>query len=314
MFRNIETHSVLYILHQSTNLSQLPESEVVHLIESRFSPSTNLDLKTQVYFPNVVFRSEIEVEIMHDVALYHGFLCLRSVFETILQRYSTDSYECDNTSAIEELLQKVDMINPLTFRLEILENIFSLLFLTRENLHEHISIAYETDDLETIASQSSQSSRTTSFESLASVDSPNSSPWNPTYNTESNSSLRKLMSESASLVDSKQSRMLAHTETSRIISRTDLDREKISTSVADTEKRRMTEDNARKIDFENANELKNLTVHDANGVNVINNEERIVTKHLVKGKTICLILDLLKASLSKIVHLKSDHTVLHGGM
>ena len=119
-------------------------------------------------------------ETQRDVALYHGFCALRSFMEAIMCSHndSEGNIVSDVTKKIQEAQDHMNSIFLVTFRVEVLENVFSLMFVSAGDLSEEMSpTAVESDGLETPESRSLRSSRTTSMESFVSIDGKNISPW-----------------------------------------------------------------------------------------------------------------------------------------
>lgn len=152
--------------------------------------------------------SEIHPEVQRDIFLYHSYCALRNFMEVVTPLVEESSIK-DNLEALREsdkgqsdenlaraasdenseadtqqqmycgrVANKLNagknhlsQVYPLTYRVEILENIFSLLFGTYEDLYEGRAQQNESDDLETMDEDSrslSKSSRAGSWESLAS--------------------------------------------------------------------------------------------------------------------------------------------------
>lgn len=155
--------------------------------------------------------SEIHLEVQRDIFLYHSYCALRNFMEAVTSSVEETSVkdnletvrECaeeqtaktlrsvrsersdgnsdaasQQQSYCEQVANKLNagkqhlaQVYPLTYRVEILENIFSLLFGTYEDLYEGRVQQNESDDLETMDEETrslSKSSRTGSWESLAS--------------------------------------------------------------------------------------------------------------------------------------------------
>lgn len=154
--------------------------------------------------------SEIHPEVQRDIFLYHSYCALRNFMEAITSSVEETSLkdsletvgECAEQTAktlapgrsertkgnpgiasqqqsycgqvaskLNAGKQHLAQVYPLTYRVEILENIFSLLFGTYEDLYEGRVQQNESDDLETMDEETrslSKSSRTGSCESLAS--------------------------------------------------------------------------------------------------------------------------------------------------
>lgn len=296
MFQNLDSHSVLHVLHQSTNLSQLPENEVLEILRTRpvfLSGSSSLSRATAS--PGISSDSEIR----RDVALYHGFCALRAFLEMIVAGYG-ENPGTDVATKIQESRDHVNSIYPITFRVEILENIFSLLFVSSEHLLDEISAAYETDDLETLDSQSLRSSRTASFESFLSFDSRTASPWRPLRTSEQHAS--GSLSPEPSL---KQSPSIDKDRED--IRQSDLS--KVQATSPEGISRRST--SARELNFDDVNDE-----HDLNEMfsqKLKNSKEKLFngTEQNVKGllmnrSMVCQFLDVLKEYLNDVVRLKTE--------
>lgn len=145
--------------------------------------------------------SEIHPEVQRDIFLYHSYCALKNFMEAVTSSVEEtsvrDSLEAVRESAEEQTdktlgpdpvsqqlshcgqvanklnagKQHLAQVYPLTYRVEILEDIFSLLFGTYEDLYEGRVQQNESDDLETMDEETkslSKSSLTGSWESLAS--------------------------------------------------------------------------------------------------------------------------------------------------
>lgn len=153
-------------------------------------------------FPTKGQDSEIHPEVQRDIFLYHSFCALRNFMEAVTssveENYVKDNFETqddkspvklstaarDDADAYQQRLYCTQVaikleagkthlaqVYPLTYRVEVLENIFSLLFGTYEDLYEGRTQQTESDDLETMDEETrslSTSNRTGSWESLAS--------------------------------------------------------------------------------------------------------------------------------------------------
>ena len=143
-------------------------------------------------------NSEIHPEVQRDIFLYHSYCALKNFMEAVASsaedfygkaldkslQSSTSVTSGDAELGVEEktYLTQVEnkleagkahlaQVYPLTYRVEILENIFSLLFGTFEDLYEGRTQQNESDDLDTVDEETrslSTSNRTASWESLAS--------------------------------------------------------------------------------------------------------------------------------------------------
>ena len=154
--------------------------------------------------------AEIHPEVQRDIFLYHSYCALRNFMGAVtcsVENSARDSLEkgqvsgegqsaeslssgtsehfdansedsCQEQAYCGQVTSKLDAgkyhlahVYPLTYRVEILENIFSLLFGTYEDLYEGRTQCNESDDLETMDEETrslSKSSRTGSLESLVS--------------------------------------------------------------------------------------------------------------------------------------------------
>ena len=147
---------------------------------------------------------EIHPEVQRDLFLYHSYCALRNFMEAITSSLEgncrKDNFEtqpekshvklrgetgrdfdvsthqqppyCTQVSnKLEAGKAHLAQVYPLTYRVEVLENIFSLLFGTYEDLYEGRTQQNESDDLETMDEETrslSASNRTGSWESLTS--------------------------------------------------------------------------------------------------------------------------------------------------
>ena len=155
--------------------------------------------------------SEIHPEVQRDIFLYHSYCALRNFMEattsSVEETNVKDSLETVGESVDEQTAktlapgsneradgtpgiasqqqsscehvankltagkQHLAQVYPLTYRVEVLENVFSLLFGTYEDLYEGRVQQNESDDLETMDEETrslSKSSHTGSWESLVS--------------------------------------------------------------------------------------------------------------------------------------------------
>ena len=298
MFQNLDSHSVLHVLHQSTNLSQLPENEVLEILKTRpvFSSESNSALSRDAGSPGISSDSEIR----RDVALYHAFCALRAFLEIIAAGYG-ENPGSDVATKIRESREHVNSIYPLTFRVEILENIFSLLFVSSEHLLDEISAAFETDDLETLDSQSLRSSRTASFESFLSFDSRTGSPWRPSRTSEQRTpgsmspepSLKHSPSIDKERDDIRQS-----------------DLSKVRTASPEGNSRRPT--SARELSFDDVN-VEHADFNEmfsrklaSSKEKLFNTSEQNVKGLLMNRSMVRQFLDVLKECLNDVVRLKTE--------
>lgn len=209
MFQGLESHSVLHVLHKSVSLAHLPEKEVFELLRKRpvFSPLDS-GKETQQTGGDVPKGSletqdaEIHPEVQRDIFLYNSYCALRNFMEAVTSSVEEScSKEPENTpenlSSVAregidassevvhpqqfyctQVVNKLEagkahlaQVYPLPYRVEVLENIFSLLFGTYEDLYEGRTQQNESDDLDTGEEETrslSTSNRTGSWESIAS--------------------------------------------------------------------------------------------------------------------------------------------------
>lgn len=143
-------------------------------------------------------NSEIHPEVRRDIFLYHSYCALKNFMEVVTTsaedfygkaldkslQSSTSVTSGDTELGLNEKTYHTQVENkleagkahlahvyPFTYRVEILENIFSLLFCTFEDLYEGRTQQNESDDLDTVDEETrslSTSNRTASWESLAS--------------------------------------------------------------------------------------------------------------------------------------------------
>lgn len=180
MFQGLESHSVLRVLHKSISLAQLPEKEVFDLLQKRpvFS-SRSGSMEGGHDLSNEGQNSKcIHPEVERDLIIYHSFCAVKSFMDCVFNHASDTDFEkssgsVENSSLSVKLAngrQHLTKVFPLTYRVEILEDIFSLLFSTYEDLYSenlhHDSDAVDTCDDDT---KSMNTSLTGSMESLTSV-------------------------------------------------------------------------------------------------------------------------------------------------
>ena len=132
--------------------------------------------------------AEIHPEVQRDIFLYNSYCALRNFMEAVTssveESYSKEPENTpENLSSTQQLyctqvVNKLEagkahlaQVYPLPYRVEVLENIFSLLFGTYEDLYEGRTQQNESDDLDTGEEETrslSTSNRTGSWESIAS--------------------------------------------------------------------------------------------------------------------------------------------------
>ena len=311
MFQSLDSHSVLHVLHQSTNLAQLPKSEVLGILKTRPVFSSERCLESQVETPSDIDdRISSDNEIQRDIALYHAFCAMRGFVEMTLAGRD-NNLENDFTFNMKESRHHVGNIYPLTFRVEVLENIFSMLFVSSEQLLEEVLVSYETDDIESLDSRSLRSSRTASFESFLSVDSRTTSPWRSVRNPEQSSASRPISPESSNKLDGerwKHSPSMIDKDPKITKGSPDVR----PASKPSPEDSTMRSARARKLNFDDV-DLEPDEVNEVYPLRSFGSNERILdgnernTKGLLMSRAmVCQFLDLLKECLNEVIQLKSQ--------
>jgi hypothetical protein len=310
MFQSLDSHSVLHVLHQSTNLSQLPENEVLEMLQTRPVISTDSQVEMTADI-NQEISSDSEAEIRRDVALFHGFCALRGFLEMIL---TGDNSSSDVTTKIQELCDHVNTIYPITLRVEILENIFSLLFVSSEHLLDDVSVAYETDDLETLDSRSLRSSRTASFDSFLSVDSRNASPWKPVRNLEQSAS-RPMSPELSSKLDGERSKFSPSADADVKITKESAEfrpSDLLRAEAASPEGMSRKPVSARELNFDDVHvergdhgEVFSLQLGGSKE-KLMDADERNIKGLLMNRSMVCQFLDVLRECLNKVIRFKNE--------
>lgn len=172
MFQGLESHSVLRVLHKSISLAQLPEKEVFSLLRKRPVFSSGSDSKD--WDEEDISSKTVHPEVERDLILYHSFCAIKSYMDCIFnQECQTVSSPFNDSALLEKLSngrQHLTNVFPLTYRVEILENIFSLLFVTYQDLYTENTL-HESDGLDTgdDDTKSMNTSLTGSMESLTSI-------------------------------------------------------------------------------------------------------------------------------------------------
>ncbi|KAL4238418.1 hypothetical protein ACF0H5_003126 [Mactra antiquata] len=210
LFKGLETHSVLYVLQNSTKLHSLDEQEVLNLLQKvPLQGQSDLDKEQKktktVRFVGDVSKPVTSLDQRKDMAIFMGYCILKQIMDAILfcancsdsrltnpvrpqrrhkvmrlesSRSRSDScitldelagvnmvteednasssktqvdiqklYNEDVTNKLEQAKSYLSKLQPLTLRVEILENIFSLLFLTHEDIQETITLSeYNSDE------------------------------------------------------------------------------------------------------------------------------------------------------------------------
>ena len=306
MFQSLDSHSVLHVLHQSTNLAQLPKSEVLGILKTRPVFSSERCLESQVETPSDIDdRISSDSEIQRDIALYHAFCAMCGFLEIILAGRDNNS-ENDFTFNMHESRRHVGNIYPLTFRVEVLENMFSMLFVSSEQLLEEVLVSYETDDIESLDSRSLRSSRTASFESFLSVDSRTTSP-------EQSSASRLISPESSNKLDGerwKHSPSMIDKDPKITKGSPDVR----PASKPSPEDSTMRSARARELNFDDV-DLEPDEVNEVYPLRSFGSNERILdgnernTKGLLMSRImVCQFLDLLKECLNEVIQLKTTQS------
>ncbi|XP_078590684.1 zinc finger FYVE domain-containing protein 26-like isoform X2 [Branchiostoma floridae x Branchiostoma japonicum] len=176
LFQGLEFHSVLFVLHQATSLARLNQEEVLDLLHKQPSlPTEENSSKKIVRFAPVDDDSAEDISIsegpqslqqQRDISIYRGYCAIRCFMDAILHgqdlgmkaRANSSLSAGSNISSTQPAAQMEEMygrlvtknlevgkdhlsqIQPLTFRAEVLENIFSLLFVTHDDLLDDRSV------------------------------------------------------------------------------------------------------------------------------------------------------------------------------
>eukprot|EP00058_Branchiostoma_floridae_P025167 XP_002610657.1 hypothetical protein BRAFLDRAFT_65848 [Branchiostoma floridae] len=176
LFQGLEFHSVLFMLHQATSLARLNQEEVLDLLHKQPSlPTEENSSKKIVRFAPVDDDSAEDISIsegpqslqqQRDISIYRGYCAIRCFMDAILHgqdlgmkaRANSSLSAGSNISGTQPSAQMEEMycrlvtknlevgkdhlsqIQPLTFRAEVLENIFSLLFVTHDDLLDDRSV------------------------------------------------------------------------------------------------------------------------------------------------------------------------------
>ncbi|EDV28816.1 uncharacterized protein TRIADDRAFT_52065 [Trichoplax adhaerens] len=150
LLRSLDTHSALYTLHQFTDLTQIDEESVVKILSEN---SKNLQAKSD------------DNTVNSDIVTYQCYLALRNIMQAIRnqmrfednnvdtplknqehQETNANNYDHRVTKYLIKSKDVIAQIHPLSFRLEVLENIFALLFLTHEDVRSKKQQKYEDSD------------------------------------------------------------------------------------------------------------------------------------------------------------------------
>ena len=176
VFKGLETHSTLYVLHHFTPLATLDPKEVVEILKLRPHPpvlSPLVSIPPQFMTPAKASTEHTKVSLKpeqeRDIAIFYSFLALKEVMEglwcaiqlthgtlpeeasgrrgvptepRVARRLDMSGEEGRSEQVYQELVQErfhrareyLSDLYPLHYRLEVLEDIFSLLFLTSEDL------------------------------------------------------------------------------------------------------------------------------------------------------------------------------------
>lgn len=199
---NLQEKEVFELLRKRPVFTPLNTDKVKRVSKSLESKGV-APIETLDTFSKEKQDSEIHPEVQRDIYLYHSYCAVRNFMDAVSlsaeeayckdnnwNAQSEDSCAADDVSGLSsesvwdqqpsciQVKDKLEagrshlsQVHPLTYRVEILENIFSLLFGTYEDLYEGRTQQIESDDVETMDEESrslSASNRTGSWESLAS--------------------------------------------------------------------------------------------------------------------------------------------------
>ncbi|XP_077862534.1 zinc finger FYVE domain-containing protein 26-like, partial [Saccoglossus kowalevskii] len=153
MFHGLESHSVLYVLHQSMHLASIEEKIILDILSERpvlptVQGSSTRGLwtdKKSVRFAAQDDDHQLSIEQERDTMVYRSYCALKSFMDIIQYcKQNTDKFDllqaqtcetdttndcqCYITKKLEIAKNHLTEIYPLVYRIETLENIFSLLF------------------------------------------------------------------------------------------------------------------------------------------------------------------------------------------
>ena len=176
VFKGLETHSTLYVLHHFTPLATLDPKKVVEILKLRPHPpvlSPLVSIPPQFMTPAKASTEHTKVSLKpeqeRDIVIFYSFLALKEVMEglwcaiqlthgtlpeealgrrgmpsepRVARRLDMSGEEGRSEQVYQELVQErfhrakeyLSELYPLHYRLEVLEDIFSLLFLTSKDL------------------------------------------------------------------------------------------------------------------------------------------------------------------------------------
>ncbi|ESP02327.1 hypothetical protein LOTGIDRAFT_238051 [Lottia gigantea] len=200
MLQNLSTHSVLFVLHQSTRISALNQDEVLHLLQNTSHSLAKEKGKKSVRFRDQSLKTSgdqpISIEQHCDISTFRSYCALKNVMDILAfcaenfehammnpvclktslrpkhltrifvtednvssssdgedwlsasqvgeckpELSSDDSesfnklYETNVTKKLTAVKDHLRQLHPLTFRVETMENLFSLLFVTHEDFN-----------------------------------------------------------------------------------------------------------------------------------------------------------------------------------
>ena len=171
MFQRLDSHSVLFVLNQTKLLKALSGAEVLEILRKQPIGDTR----------EVEFGHTSDPKIRKEVTMYLCFQILRKFVELLMKlncdqtlmkeshKLANESLSTDDfvSSTVNDLKDLISQIHPLTLRLELLENLFALLFLRGQDLIEALD-----DDVDSVCEQthSLDSSISESMESFSTID------------------------------------------------------------------------------------------------------------------------------------------------
>ncbi|PIK34338.1 hypothetical protein BSL78_28835, partial [Apostichopus japonicus] len=189
MFQDLDSHSILSMLHRLTGLGQLDQDVVLKLLKQRpeiKDGATKTDTKKtkSVRFADDKDVDQLPLEQERDVVIYSSFLISKYFLEAILagvfhgpklsseETDDSKQTEAESGQFLDECLTKVESgmaaLYPLSYRVEILENLFSLLFLRYEDLSDGRDLHADSGEEEGLIEDDLTNLSITSLESLSS--------------------------------------------------------------------------------------------------------------------------------------------------
>ena len=186
MFEGLESHSVLYVLNRCISMSCLASDDVIELLRksplavtpslspaySRASPSSSTPSTPDIYSHSRPPRRSLSRSVSttgpnsseqeRDVSIFRSFCAVRYVVDALLfanrkqkgdedaaaaAAASDNDYSVNVTTNLKNARNALSHVVPLAYRVEVLENIFSLLFVKTSDLDDPSSKDSDEDQL-----------------------------------------------------------------------------------------------------------------------------------------------------------------------